>query len=103
MIGNTHLVESHFLRVLKKTVGPPYVVQPTDIENTIFFGHVFWQAQAMVPPTLCQEYVCYICLDYNVLLVKFSQRNVAKCYSYHGLFIYSIDRQHSDMEIYLKQ
>ena len=66
VVGDAHLVERDFLGVLEEAVRPPDVVQPIDVENSIFLAHVLRQSEPGVSPALCQEYVSDVGLRHVV-------------------------------------
>jgi len=55
VVGDAHLVEGDFLGILEETIRPPDVVQPLDVQNSVFLAHVLRQPEPRVSPALGQE------------------------------------------------
>lgn len=60
MIWYWHLVESNFFCIFEETVRSPDVMQPVHVEYSVIFGHVLWQPQSRIPPTLREKYVGHV-------------------------------------------
>jgi len=78
MVGYARLMECHFLGVLEEAVGPPDVMKPFYIQNSVVLAHVLWKSEPGIPPTLRQENISHVSLQHIVQSIDSTKQETKK-------------------------